>query len=141
MKLVYSSIQKIFSGKLKHITRFSIVGLSNTIVDFTMFTMFNLVVGMSFSGSQVMGYSCGITNSFFLNRKWTFDDRHCSKKTVQELVQFIIVNLISLGITVLVMDFLIKNMSINVYVSKMIVTFVVQITNFIGYKLWVFNYV
>ena len=74
-----------------------------------------------------------------LNKKWTFATTNSNKKTSHELFQFIVVNLISLIITLITMSFLVKSLSINIYISKIIVTFVAQITNFLFYKLWVFN--
>lgn len=139
MKSIAKVNKYIFDGKFKHISRFSIVGAVNTLIDFLMFTIFNELVGVGYMTSQVLGYSFGIMNSFIFNKKWTFKDRKANKKTLYELLQFIIINLISLIITVIAMNLLVKNLNINVYVAKIIVTFIAQITNFLAYKLLVFN--
>lgn len=139
MKTTNNAIDNIFSGRLKHISRFGAVGVLNTIVDFLAFTICNGLIGINYILSQVVGYSFGVTNSFILNKKWTFDDRNSNKKTYRELVQFIAVNLVSLGITLIAMNFLVKNLRFNIYLSKVIVIFIAQITNFFGYKLWVFR--
>ena len=138
-KSLYNFINYILNGKLKHITRFSLVGIANTLIDFLIFTLFHELIGLNFIGSQILGYSFGVANSFVLNKKWTFSTTNSNKKTRQELFQFITVNLISLIITLITMNFLVKSLSFNVYVSKIVVTFVAQITNFLAYKLWVFN--
>jgi putative flippase GtrA len=127
------------SGKFKHITRFSLVGIANTLIDFLMFTLFHGFIGLNYIVSQIMGYSFGVANSFVLNKKWTFSRPNSNKKTGHELAQFVVVNLISLFITLITMKFLVKSLNINVYISKIIVTFIAQITNFLAYKLWVFN--
>lgn len=132
-------INHILNGKLKHISRFSLVGVANTLIDFLIFTLFHGLIGLNFIGSQILGYSFGVANSFVLNKKWTFSTTNSNKKTGHELFQFIVVNLISLIVTLITMNFLVKSLSINVYVSKIIVTFVAQITNFLAYKLWVFH--
>ncbi|MDF2881204.1 MAG: GtrA family protein [Clostridiaceae bacterium] len=139
MKTINSAIENIFSGKLKHISRFGVVGVLNTIIDFLAFTICNGLIGINYISSQVAGYSFGVTNSFILNKKWTFHDKSSNKKTFRELIQFIVVNLISLGITLIAMNFLVKNLRLNIYLSKVIVTLIAQITNFAGYKLWVFS--
>lgn len=139
MKIAYKVINNILYGKLKHISRFSLVGVSNTIIDFLMFTILHGVFGVNYIVSQVSGYSFGVINSFLFNKKWTFNDNNSSKRTVYELIQFVIVNLISLVVTVIAMKFLVKNFNINVYISKIIVTFIAQIVNFICYKFWVFK--
>ena len=139
MKSLDNIINYILYGKLKHITRFSLVGIANTLIDFLMFTLFHGFIGLNYIASQILGYSFGIANSFVLNKKWTFARNNSNKKTGRELFQFIIVNLTSLLITLIAMNFLVKSLSINVYISKVLVTFIAQITNFLAYKLWVFN--
>ncbi|MGH4121469.1 MAG: GtrA family protein [Clostridium sp.] len=129
----------ILYGKLKHLSRFSLVGVSNTLIDFLIFTLFNGFIGLNYIASQIVGYSFGVANSFVLNKKWTFSMSNSNKKTNNELFQFIVVNLFSLLITLITMNFSVKNLDINVYVSKVIVTFIAQIANFLCYKLWVFN--
>jgi len=139
MKGLNNITNYIMNGKLKYITRFSIVGIANTLIDFLIFSLFNGLIGLNYIASQIIGYSFGVVNSFVLNKKWTFSMTNSNKKTGHELFQFIVVNLISLIITLITMNFLIKNLNINVYVAKIIVTFVAQITNFLAYKMWVFH--
>ena len=121
------------------LSRFSIVGILNTLIDFVTFTIINSWFGINYTTSQISGYSVGVVNSFIFNKNWTFEHRNTNKKTVHEFLQFIIINLISLIVTIICMKFLIKDFAINVYIAKIIVTLVAQITNFIAYKLWVFN--
>ncbi|MBZ9607817.1 GtrA family protein [Clostridium estertheticum] len=139
MKTLNNFINYILNGKLKHISRFSLVGIANTLIDFLIFTLFHGLIGLNYIASQIIGYSFGVANSFVLNKKWTFSTNNSNKKTSHELFQFIVVNLISLIITLITMNFLVKRLSINIYISKIIVTFVAQITNFLFYRLWVFN--
>ncbi|MDV3428046.1 MAG: GtrA family protein [Bacillota bacterium] len=126
-------------GVLKKITRFSIVGIFNTLIDFLMFTIFHEAFGAGYIISQIIGYSTGILNSFILNKKWTFEDKSCRKEAVNKLLQFILVNLITLIITLFFMNLLVKKVNVNVYAAKVFVTFIAQISNFLIYKLWIFN--
>ena len=126
-------------GKLKLLSRFSIIGIMNTLIDFVVFTIFHSFFGINYTISQIAGYSFGVVNSFIFNKNWTFEHKNANKKTIHEFLKFIIINLISLIITIICMKFLIKSFAINVYIAKIIVTLIAQITNFIAYKLWVFN--
>lgn len=141
--LMLNSLNKkvnfIFNGKLMQISRFSVVGALNTLIDFIMFTVFNGLVGAGYTLSQVIGYSSGIINSFILNKKWTFGNKGNSGKTPKEFVKFIFVNLLSLTVTLVSMNLMVKDLGINVYVSKVIVTLIAQMINFIFYKVIVFN--
>lgn len=143
MQVSSNQLTKVFNyiifGKLKHISRFSIVGVINTAIDFLMFTLSQSVLGLGYSLSQIIGYSFGVMNSFMLNKKWTFDDKKANKKSMHELIQFVIVNLVSLSITIIAMKVLITNFNIGIYLSKILVTTLAQVTNYLGYKLWVFS--
>lgn len=139
MKMTGRAADYTDSGIFKKMIRFSLVGASNTLLDFLMFTIFHEAFGAGYMISQVIGYSTGIVNSFILNKKWTFEDKSPGKKAAKKLIQFISVNLITLGITLIFMNLLVKTANVNVYAAKVIVTFIAQISNFLIYKLWIFN--
>jgi putative flippase GtrA len=139
MELIKKTVNNIFSGKLKHLSRFSVVGVANTAVDFLAFTLCQQIIGIGYTLSQVIGYSCGVLNSFIFNKRWTFKDNNSNKNVLYEMVQFIAVNAVSLLITIYAMKFLIKGMNLNLYAAKILVTLLAQVTNFFGYKLWVFG--
>jgi len=139
MKLLSKLTNYIFNEKLKSVSRFSIIGILNTLIDFAVFTISHSLFGINYSVSQTAGYSFGVINSFIFNKNWTFENRNANKKTVHEFLQFITINLISLAVTIICMIFLINKFQLNVYVAKIIVTLIAQITNFLSYKLWVFN--
>ncbi len=106
---------------------------------FFVFTICNGLLGINYILSQVLGYSFGVANSFIFNKKWTFSDQKSKKKTFHEILQFVVVNLISLMSTMIAMKLLVTNLSLHVYISKIIVTFIAQGINFCAYKLWVFK--
>lgn len=127
------------AANFKHLSRFSMVGVLNTLVDFLVFTVLQEVLGAGYILSQVAGYGCGVVNSFILNKKWTFGEISSGKKQLYEFIQFAVVNLTSLSITLVAMNFMVKDINLNLYLSKVIVTILAQITNFTLYKFWVFK--
>ncbi len=160
MSLAVKVFNCIFHGRIKHMIRFSIVGVSNTIIDFLAFTMLFSVLGLGYIPSQILGYSAGILNSFVFNKKWTFGDnnkpdkkigkklekrteskpeKRTEKKTAYEFVQFVVINVISLSASVIGMDLLVRYVNVNVFLSKILVILISQIINFLSYKLWVFS--
>ena len=68
-----------------------------------------------------------------------FQDRNVRKKKIFEFLKFIGINLITLIFTIVIINYLVKDFNMNVYVSKIIVTIMAQVTNFLAYKLWIFN--
>lgn len=139
MKSLEKVVDFFFFDKLRYLSRFSVVGVLNTVVDFAAFTLLNGLFGVNYLISQFFGYGFGTLNSFILNKKWTFNDNKSKKILVNELGEFLVINTISLLLTLLFMNVFINDLNINVYVSKIAVTLIAQIVNFLGYKLWVFN--
>ena len=131
-------IDNILKGKLKQLSRFATVGVANTIIDFLVFTVCSSVFGINYIISQALGYSFGIANSFTFNQKWTFQSRNTRKKIFHELLQFIIINLSTLIITLIILNILVKDFNVNVYAAKVITTLIAQVINFFAYKLWIF---
>ncbi|KAA8679353.1 GtrA family protein [Clostridium sp. MT-14] len=139
MNQLIKTMDSIFNGRLKLLSRFSTTGVLNTIIDFLVFTLCQSVVGLYYTVSQIIGYSCGVINSFVFNKKWTFQYDNPDKNIVREVIQFVLVNVLSLFVTVVLMKFLIDSFNFNVYVSKVVITLAAQVINFVSYKLWVFN--
>ncbi|MNI63508.1 GtrA-like protein [compost metagenome] len=122
--------------------KFNIVGLLNTLVDMAVFALLNGVLGLFYIGAQIISYSAGTANSFILNSKITFKDRQRSKEEGfdhMQLIRFVVLNLVVLGISLLLMSLLIDRFGLQELVAKVLVTFVTVIINFFGSRKWVFT--
>ena len=136
------------------IIKFAIVGVLNTLVDFAVFQALNLLLGWVYV-AQVIGYSCGIINSYLWNSNWTFREQRT--RSLREIVLFVLVNVASLGVSLGVIwlcrdVFGITNewvagwmpASLNGFlkgdtVDKLIATFFAIVVNYVGNRLFVFN--
>ena len=117
--------------------KFGMVGVMNTLVDFIVYQVL-VYFGLHYAAAQCISYSCGLLNSYFFNSRWTF--KETKKYTKQEFARFILVNLISLGISVLLLRLCYEVLGITSdLVAKLIVTALVMVINFIGNKLFVFK--
>ncbi|ULO06945.1 GtrA family protein [Paenibacillus sp. 19GGS1-52] len=133
------SDKKLRAGVIQFL-KFNAVGLLNTLIDFAIFTLLNSL-GLVYTLAQVISYSAGTANSFILNKKVTFRDSDRGKKDSfdrMQLLKFIVLNLIVLGISLLLMHLLTDKLGIQVLISKVLVTFVTVIINFFGSRKWVF---
>lgn len=119
--------------------RFCLVGAVNTIIDLVTFSVCIYFLGVNPAIGQIAGYSAGTVNSFILNKRWTFHSDTPSRKTGYQLLRFIVINLLSLGITAWGLTFLTDSLRANVYFSKLLITAAAQTVNFAGYKLIVFK--
>lgn len=139
-----TNIKKIFtslinSKKTKHLTKFSCVGCLNTLIDFTIFSVLNGLFGVNYVISQIVSYGSGTLNSYLCNKFWTFTDTRQKKKTASEIIQFIVVNSASLGVSLIGLSVLMGNKSINSFLAKILSMVLAQVVNFLGYRFWVFG--
>ncbi|WP_233181557.1 GtrA family protein [Paenibacillus sonchi] len=120
--------------------KFNAVGVLNTLIDFAIFTLLHSL-GMMNAPAQIISYSAGTANSFIWNKKVTFRDQDRGSKESfdrMQLVRFIVLNLVVLGISVLLMHLLTGRFGIQVLVAKVLVTVVTVVINFFGSRKWVF---
>ncbi|MDF2505905.1 MULTISPECIES: GtrA family protein [Clostridium] len=138
---IIKNIYNIFMNneKLKHIIRFGCVGCLNTMFDFGIFSLLNSLFGINYIISQIISYSTGTLNSYIFNRFWTFNDTRTNKKTTKEIVQFIVVNSASLGVSLIGLHILMQDISMNSFFAKIISMILAQVVNFLGYRFWVFG--
>lgn len=107
----------------------------NTLVDYIVFLVLSYV-GINVYLSQVVSYSCGMLNSYIVNRSWTFG----SKKNFfsAQIIRFFMVNLglllLSLGVL-----WLGGRLGHGKLVSKLGATAVTMVVGFVVNRLWVFN--
>jgi len=56
----------------RRMTKFALVGVLNTGVDFAVFALLALAAGVPALWAQVVSYGAGMVNSYIWNRRWTF---------------------------------------------------------------------
>lgn len=114
--------------------KFNLVGIVNTLVDFSVFTVLTFF-GMYYMAAQVISYSCGVVNSFVMNKYWTFGDK--STPHGYEIFKFIAVNGVSLAVSLSIL-YPLKPV-LGLISAKVIATLFSMMINFVGSKLWVFK--
>lgn len=167
--------------KYEDFLKFSLVGVANTLVDFTVYTVLYLL-GVPYRIAQVFSYAAGTLNSYILNKKWTFaraSGASAAKPAASssmsssvsssmsssvspsvspsvpfsvsssggtrkrtdwaQALKFLAVNLVSLGVSIVLLGFLKERLGLNALVAKVLVTAVTTLLNFVGSKLWVFR--
>lgn len=137
VKNIYHST--INNKKYKSIIRFGCVGCLNTMFDFGVFSLLNSFFGINYVISQIVSYFSGTLNSYLCNKFWTFNDTKTNKKTRKEIIQFIVVNSASLGVSLIGLSILMKDNSLNPLFAKIIAMVLAQVVNFLGYRFWVFT--
>ena len=125
--------------ELKSLLRLGVVGCSNTLVDFVVFTILRAAFDINYLLCQVVGYSAGVLNSFIFNKMWTFESRTSHFRTSLQFARFLVINLLSLSVSLLGLKIMSDYWNLNVYVAKVAMTAVAQVINYSGYRFWVFG--
>jgi|SRR5690606_9223143 len=78
--------------------------------------------------ANAVGFSVAVISNYALNRVWTFESN--DPRIMRQLVLFIVISLVGLGINTLTIYILHQRKEINFYVSKFIAVIVVFCWNF-----------
>ena len=115
--------------------KFALVGFSNTLVNYLVFLLIFKVFGIFYMFASAIGYITAVFNSYFWNLRWTFKSTH----SVNVLGKFIIVNIASLSVNLLIMRILVEIILIDELISQIFAIIGALIINFSGNNLWTFK--
>jgi len=116
---------------------FSLVGLSNTLIDYLVFFLLYHWFHDYYQAVQVVSYSCGMVNSYLLNKYWTFQKKNVPGRA--EILKFITINALALSVSSISLYVLSHNFSLNMFICKTIATGISLVVNYVGSKFWVFK--
>ena len=116
--------------------KFAVVGVANTLIDYGVFALLAQVLSVNVYLSQVIGYSCGILNSYVWNRSWTFQSE--SKFFSPALVRFLVLNLTMLALSTGLLALFLK-LGLSKLVAKGCTVVVTMAIGFVVNRLWVFG--
>jgi putative flippase GtrA len=89
-----------FEGREREFVRFlkfATVGAIGMVVDLTVLTLSHERLGLPLSVAVALGFSVAVLSNFTWNRLWTFPESR-QRPMGSQLVQFVIINVIGLGI-------------------------------------------
>lgn len=112
--------------------RFCIVGVSNTAIDFVGFCLFYYVIGLHLVVSNILSFIPAVTNSYLLNKYWSFGHVDSGKKSASEYSVFILIAICGLGINTFVLWMAEEYM--HVLLAKVAATCVSLFWNFACYR-------
>ncbi len=118
--------------------RFGIVGIANTFLDFVVFVLFVRGLIMEPLWANLLAFFVAVTNSFLLNRWWTFSatiEKHQPLFLIY--LRYISVNSVGLALGTSLIYFLLPWMSVeSAKASSILVTF---LWNYFGSRYLVFS--
>ena len=88
-------MEKGQSNSRNRFFRFAVVGISGTIVDFSIFNILSVFVGFSVIISSIISFLVAVVNNFIWNRNWTYPESK-EKKLSEQLFKFSVVSVLGL---------------------------------------------
>lgn len=116
--------------------KFGIVGISNTLLTFAVYTLLLKVFGVWYLAASAIGFAVGATNGFLLNRRWTFREHVGDALTP---VRWGIVQSCGLGINEGLLYLLVHNAGLDKLLAQALAIAVVTVTTFFLNRAWTFR--
>lgn len=134
--------------------KFLAVGIISSIVDFGLMNIFTLIFKLPLVSAQAISFIIAVINSFLWNHYWTYPESR-TKSPIQKFLQFVVVNIIGIGIRTLSIpwfdkiifrfltniniDLLLSNQVVSQNLSLAIAVVIVMMWNFFINRIWTFN--
>ena len=128
--------------------KYALVGGVSTTIDIVILRLLHNNLGLVLWLSVALAFLAGTINGYYMNSRWTFGYNTKGKEAIK-FSQFATVSLIGLGLTELIVNFYVANISqslsvagrlISAYmVGKLIAVAIVFFWNFGANKLWTFR--
>jgi len=117
--------------------KFSIVGLSNTLIDIGIFQALIAYTPIYYVVANIISFLFGVLNSYIWNRVWTF--KSPNKKIGKEFTRFVIISMVGLALNTLFLVVFMEVFDFPSFLGKVLATILVLIWNFFMSKFWAFE--
>jgi len=121
---------------LVQFVKFGIVGVSNTLLTFLVYTLLLKVFGVWYLAASAIGFMVGATNGFLWNRRWTFKEHVGDSLTP---LRWTVVQGCGLALNVGLLYVLVDSANLNKLLDQACATSVVTILTFIVKRGWTFR--
>ena len=116
--------------------KFGIVGISNTLLTFAVYTLLLKVFGVWYIAASAIGFAAGTVNSFLLNRRWTFRGHVGDALTP---VRWTVVQCTGLGLNLGLLYLFVHDAGLDKLVAQAFATAVVTVSTFFANRAWTFR--
>jgi len=117
--------------------KFSFVGVLNTAIQYAVFLVLLRVASVHYLAASLIGYICGLGNSYVLNRRWTF--AAAGSSDVSELSRFVVVNAAALAVNAGVLYLLVSRAGVAAETGQVVAIAFSMCVNFFGNRFWTFG--
>ena len=117
---------------INQILKFGVVGGIAFVIDYGILFLLAKVIGLNELISAAISFIVSLTFNYFLSTKWVFDAK---KQTPKEVIIFVLLSVVGLGINEILIYLGTKKLGIDVMSVKLFATAIVMVYNFITRKL------
>jgi putative flippase GtrA len=116
--------------------KFGIVGISNTLITFAVYTLLLKGFGVWYLAASAIGFVVGATNGFLLNRRWTFAGHVGDSLTP---VRWAVVQSGGLAINEVLLYVFVHDAGVDKLLAQAFATVVVTVSTFFVNRAWTFR--
>jgi putative flippase GtrA len=116
--------------------KFGIVGVSNTLLTFAVYTLLLKAFGVWYVAASGIGFTVGAVNGFLLNRRWTFRGHVGDALTP---VRWFVVQGCGLGLNLGLVYMFVDGLGVDKLVGQVPATATVTVLTFFANRAWTFK--
>lgn len=131
---VHAHLSDQSTGIWRKILRFGVVGGTAFIVDYGFLFVLTEFAGFNYLVSAAISFTLAHVYNYILSVRWVFDVGENHSKAV-DFTAFMLLGVVGLGLNQLLMWLFVSEAGIHYMVSKLFVTAIVMVYNFITRKL------
>ena len=117
---------------INQILKFGVVGGIAFAIDYGILFLLAKVIGLNELISAAISFIISLKFNYFLSTKWVFEAK---KQTPKEVIIFVLLSVVGLGINEVLIYLGTKKLGIDVMIVKLFATAIVMVYNFITRKL------
>jgi putative flippase GtrA len=121
---------------VEQFAKFGLVGVSNTLITFAVFTLLEEVFGVWYIAASGIGFAVGATNGFLLNRSWTFRGYSGDQGAA---VRWFLVQGCGLLLDLALIAAFVEGAHLNKLVAQAFATIIVVVITFFVNRRWTFR--
>ena len=120
---------------VRQILKFGVVGGGAFLIDYSILYVLTEFVGIHYLVSSVISFIISLIFNYILSIYWVFDVT--KKQTSKEIIIFVVLSVIGLGINQLIMYLGVDLLHIYYMINKLAATFIVMVWNFVTRKIFI----
>lgn len=125
------------SKLIGQLMKFGVVGIIATVIDFVVLTILTETFGVYYLTSAAIGFIVATLFNYVVSMRYVFKSRFGRHEKRKELIIFILLSLVGLGLNQFFMWLFVEFFSIFYIFSKVLATVLVMAWNFVSRKIFI----